>query len=111
MTRECLDCGMAVVDAHICPKCDSNLDAQHDGSVRKVDIAHNRETRAEAMRKLGEEIESARFRPAQFLRLVVGSGLIRDEALAELEYYERRRMIKGYRTEGANRGAILVRLK
>lgn len=111
MERECLDCGMLVYGTAICPKCDSDLDRQHDGSTRTVDIAHNRETRDEAISKLKREIDSAPFQTAQFLRLVVGSGLIREVALAELHYFESRRQIVSFQPEPGNRGAIVVRLK
>lgn len=102
---------MLVFDMAICPKCDSQLDAQHDGSTRQVDIAHHRETEREAMAKLQQEITTAGFHPAQYLRLVVGSGVIRDAALAELHYYQHRHQIVSYEQEAGNRGAILIKLK
>jgi len=111
MVRECLDCGMVVGDGSICPKCDADLDRQHDGSTRVVDIAHHGETVDEAMAKLRREIHEAHLRPAQFLRLVIGTGLIREAALAELSFFERRRSIVGFRQEEGNRGAARIRLK
>ncbi len=102
---------MLVVDTSHCPKCDADLDQQHDGSTRKVDIAHNRETQREALSKLQKEISNVRFGTAQYLRLVVGSGVIREAALAELHFYQSRRQIVSFDEEPGNRGAILIRLK
>ncbi|MDZ7686745.1 MAG: Smr/MutS family protein [Gammaproteobacteria bacterium] len=102
---------MRVDGGAICPKCDADLDRQHDGSTRVVDIAHHGETVEEAMAALRREIDGAHLRPAQFLRLVVGTGLIGEAALAELSFHEGRRNIGGFRQEPGNRGAILVRLK
>ena len=42
--RVCLSCGMTLSETvKVCPKCDSELDNQTDGSIITVDIAHNGE--------------------------------------------------------------------
>ena len=75
----CLDCGMSFSDnTQVCPKCDNALDLQHDGSTITVDIAHDGERVTEALRKIQSEIDLARKDVASSIRLIVGSGLIRD---------------------------------
>ena len=67
-----------------CPKCDNFLDSQHDGSITTIDIAHEGETVDEALCKMLAEVEAARNGIELYLRLIVGSGVIRDEVLAAL---------------------------
>jgi len=94
-----------------CPKCDNPLDLQHDGSTITVDIAHNGERVSEALSKMQSEIDRARKDVAMRLRLVVGSGLIRDEVLLKLRDLKFRRDIKDFEPELFNAGAVLVQLK
>lgn len=112
MPRVCLNCGMAVDEtmSH-CPKCDNALDLQHDGSTVTVDIAHQGERVAEALEKMQREIDQARAGVAMSLRLIVGSGLIREEVLLALRDLEFRGDIKSFDSEPFNKGAVLVRLK
>ena len=112
MQRVCLNCGMHV-DEHVshCPKCDNALDLQHDGSTITVDIAHQGERVAEALEKMQKEIDQARAGVAMSLRLIVGSGLIREEVLLALRDLEFRGYIKGFDTEPFNKGSVLIRLK
>ena len=112
MQRVCLNCGMHV-DKSVshCPKCDNALDLQHDGSTVTVDIAHQGERVAEALEKMQKEIDLARAGIAMSLRLIVGSGLIREEVLLTLRDLEFRGDIKGFDTEPFNKGTVLVRLK
>ena len=98
-------------DTRYCPKCDNALDLQHDGSTITVDIAHDGERVGEALRKMQSEIDLARKGIAMCLRLVVGSGLIREEVLLALRDLEFRGDIKGFDFESPNAGAVLVRLK
>ncbi len=108
----CLNCGMSFsAGTSHCPKCDNDLDLQHDGSTITVDIAHHGETVREALRKMQSEIDSARKGVATSIRLVVGSGLIRDEVLLSLRDLEFRGDIKDFDRESPNPGAVLVRLK
>jgi len=94
-----------------CPKCDNELDAQTDGSIITVDIAHNGERLRDALRKMESNINSVLKGNAQYLRLVVGSGVIREEVLLSLIALERRKTIVSFTEDGANQGAVMVRLK
>jgi hypothetical protein len=108
----CLECGMSVsLDMRHCPKCDNALDLQHDGTTITVDIAHNGERVSEALQKMQMEIALARKGVARNIRLVVGSGLIRDEVLLVLRDLEFRGDVKDFEPELFNAGAVLVRLK
>lgn len=108
----CLECGMSVGgDMDYCPKCDNALDLQHDGSTVTVDIAHQGERVSEALQKMQGEIDLARRGASKNIRLIVGSGLIRDEVLLVLRDLLFRGDIKDFDSEFSNRGAVLVRLK
>jgi len=112
MQQICLECGMSVNETmDYCPKCDNALNLQHDGSTITVDIAHQGERVSEALRKMQSEIDSARKGVAMCIRLVVGSGLIRDEVLLALRDLKFRGDIKNFESESFNAGAVLVRLK
>jgi len=112
MPRICLNCGMHVEgSAPSCPKCDNPLDLQHDGSTITVDIAHQGERVHEALQKMQNEIALARKGVAMNIRLIVGSGLIRDEVILSLRDLEFRGDIKSFEAEPFNAGAVLVRLK
>ncbi len=112
MSRECLECGMQlpVATTH-CPKCDSQLNLQSDGSVMHVDIAHNRETAKRALAKLEEVLGSARAGNTESVRIVVGSGLIREEVLSQLSWLQRSQQILDFAYDGSNTGAILVSIR
>lgn len=108
----CLDCGMSVDDdMDYCPKCDNALNLQHDGSTITVDIAHQGERVSEALEKMQSEIDLARKGVSKCIRLVVGSGLIRDEVLLVLRDLKFRGDVIGFESEPNNAGAVLVRLK
>ena len=112
MQQICLDCGMSVSETmRYCPKCDNALNMQHDGSTVTVDIAHQGERVSEALQKMQSEIDLARKGVAKCIRLVVGSGLIRDEVLLELRDLSFRGDILGFEPESFNAGAVMVRLK
>lgn len=112
MQKTCLECGMSVDEtmSH-CPKCDNALDLQHDGSTITVDIAHHGERVSEALSKMQVEIDLAKQGVAMNLRLIVGSGLIREEVLLALRDSEFRGDIISFKAEPHNTGAVLVRLK
>ena len=57
------------------------------------------------------EIDLARRGVALRIRLVVGSGLIRDEVLLRLRDLEFRGDIVDFESEPHNAGSVLVRLK
>ncbi len=98
-------------DIRRCPKCDNHLDRQTDGSTVTIDIAHHGERVRDALKKLERDIKETKKGVAANLRLIVGSGAIRDAVLARLMDYERRGVIIAHQPEGENAGAILVALK
>ena len=101
------------VDSEVrrCPKCDNHLDEQTDGSTVTVDIAHNGERVHEALRKMHDQIEAANRGVAQYIRFIVGSGIIKEEAMMSLGDLVRRKVIVRQGLEPGNSGAILVKLK
>ena len=112
MQRTCLDCGMSFSEnTRYCPKCDNALDLQHDGSTITVDIAHDGERVKDALGKMQSEIDLARNDVATYIRLIVGSGLIRDEVLLALRDLMFRGDVKDFELDPSNAGAVLVRLK
>lgn len=112
MEKICLDCGMSIdEDIKRCPKCDNFLDSQNDGSITTVDIAHQGERVDEALCKMRAEIDAARNGVELYLRLIVGSGVIRDEVLAALCDLQAGGDVKGFEVESSNAGAIKLRLK
>ena len=112
MNQVCLNCGMSVSEMmQHCPKCDNDLIAQHDGSTITVDIAHKGESINEALRKMQFEVALARKEAAMCMRLIVGSGLIREEVMLALRDFEYRGEIKGFKLEPKNAGAVLITLK
>jgi len=111
-TQSCLHCGMRI-DSGVrrCPKCDNQLDEQTDGSTITVDIAHNGERVHEALRRMHDQVEAENRGVAQYIRFIVGSGIIREEAMMSLGNLERRGVIVHQEIERGNSGAILVKLK
>lgn len=111
-TIDCLECGMTVTFGIVhCPKCDNRLDLQHDGSTVTVDIAHNHETVREAMQKLQRNMKETRESNAQNLRIVVGSGRIREEVLGLLYDLRSRETIVDFSQDDKNPGAVTIKLK
>jgi hypothetical protein len=106
----CYQCGMSVVGDR-CPKCDSVIADQTDGSTEWVDIAHAGQTVTEALRELDRELKISRLGLTKFLGLIVGNGKIRLEVLARLGDLEFRREIQGVSTNESNPGQIIVQLK
>ena len=94
-----------------CPKCDNCLDSQHDGSIITADIAHQGERVEEAIGKMRVEVDAARNGMGLYLRLIVGSGVIRDEVLFALRGVQADGVIKSFEVESANAGAIKIKLK
>ena len=112
MQQICLKCGMSVDETvRCCPKCDNALNLQHDGSTITIDIAHHGERVSEALRKMQSEIDLARKGVVKCIRLVVGSGLIREEVLLVLRDLKFRGDVRDFEPEPFNAGAVLVRLK
>lgn len=94
-----------------CPKCDSELLAQDDGSTLTEDIAHQGETVAQALAKLERVLDAALAGYCRDVRLVVGGGSIRDEVIGHLRFLEAEGLIRSFREEGRNRGAVVVRVR
>ena len=108
----CLVCGMSLAEKmRICPKCDNDLITQHDGSTITVDIAHQGERVGEALIKLRREFDLARKGAAMRMRIIVGSGLIREEVMLAMRDLKYRDEIKDFGLEAQNPGAVLVRIK
>lgn len=94
----------------LCIKCDSELYNQTDNSTLTIDIAHHRETVAEALQKFQHALNKAwQETYAGQVRLVVGGGQIRDAVLAELFYLQSKGTVLAFSEE--NRGAVLVRIR
>ena len=94
-----------------CPKCDAVLSEQTDGSVLSRDIAHHGERIHEAMSKLDDLIELAKSDVTARLRIIVGTGLIREAACGRLSDYVFRQDIIKFEQDGKNRGVIIVHIR
>ncbi|MFT7685949.1 MAG: hypothetical protein ACI9FB_001294 [Candidatus Azotimanducaceae bacterium] len=103
---------MAIINSALnCPKCDSVILKQSDGSTVTYDIAHQGEYVRHALMKLQELMDELLMSPTGNLRLIVGNGLIKNEVnyfLADMQF---RNDIRGFAQDGKNSGAIMVRLK
>jgi hypothetical protein len=94
-----------------CVKCDENLYLQHDGRFLSRDIAHGHETVARALEKLDDVLLDGWRGYYRGVRIIVGGGLIREEVLRQLHYYGQRGIVRGYREDSPNRGAIVAVLR
>lgn len=112
MKRSCLNCGMETFhDQKQCLKCDDILGSQSDGSTLTYDIAHQGERVREAVLKLENLMAELQSGNTSYLRLIVGSGLIRDEISYTLGTLLHRKEILSFEPDGRNSGAILIHLK
>ena len=119
--RECRHCGMLHLVSlpdfderateQYCDKCDSPLFRQSDGSTLTVDIAHHRETVAQALQKLESALADGWHGYASQVRLIVGGGAIREAVLAELYFQQSRNRVLTFIEESGNRGAVLVKIR
>jgi len=119
--RRCLHCGMIATAPRFdleqapprlkCSKCDEDLYRQHDGRFLTRDIAHGRETVARALEKLDALLLDGWRGHWRGVRIVVGGGLIRDEVLGQLRFYRGRGIVRAYREDSPNRGAIVATLR
>ena len=108
----CIECGMAIHShARRCPKCDNRLDLQTDGSTVTVDVAHQGERVRDAVQKLRTAVRETRSGVSRHLRVVVGTGVIREEVMLSLREMEHRNQIIRFRLEDENSGAFLVQRK
>jgi hypothetical protein len=94
-----------------CPKCDDQLGHQSTGVILTVDVAHQGERVHEALAKLAHWCGVADQERAAGLRLIVGSGLIRDAILGELRFRQLSGEITHFGQDGRNQGAVLVMLR
>jgi hypothetical protein len=94
-----------------CPKCDANLYLQHDGRFLTRDIAHGHETVARALEKLDALLLEGWRGYCRGVRIIVGGGSIRDEVLGQLRLYRQRGIVRAYREDSPNRGAIVATLR
>lgn len=109
---DCLSCGMRVPrDVGRCPKCDGQVARQTDGYVLTEDIAHQQERVHEALIKLERLLIEAEVGRAAGLRVIVGSGLIREAVFAELRARQFSGDILSYSQDGQNSGAVFVKLR
>jgi hypothetical protein len=92
----------------VCPKCDESLYLQHDGKLLTRDIAHQRETVPRAMDQLDKLLLEAWRGYAKGVRIVVGGAAIRAHALERLRDYRERGIVREYREDSPNRGAIVA---
>ncbi len=95
----------------VCPKCDSPLQRQTDGSTTTLDIAHGRQKTNEAIEQLRSAIEKHQRRPTQFLRVIVGGDRIRQATLTELQAMQSQGTILQFGQDDRNRGALIIVLK
>ena len=112
MPRRCLNCGFAVAAAdHLCPKCDSQIAGQTDGSMATIDIAHSKQRTHEAIEQLRSAIATHERISTQFLRVIVGGDRIHKAAIVELQQMLARGLILKFGHEHRNQGALIVVLK
>lgn len=110
--RNCLKCGFPVAASdNVCPKCDSQIALQTDGSTTTIDIAHSKQRVNEAIEQLRSTIEKHQRGTTQFLRVIVGGDRIRLAAMNELRGMHSRGAIVQYGYDDRNRGALIVVLK
>jgi hypothetical protein len=110
--RRCLECGFLVAAFdRVCPKCDSRIASQTDGSTTTIDIAHGKQRVNEAIEQLRSAIERHQQGTTQFLRVIVGGDRIRLAAMSELRSLQSRGTIVQYGYDDRNRGALMVVLK
>ena len=118
LQRVCLNCGMGLLVAPsqlddlpvslICTKCDDNIYLQSKGTCLTRDIAHQKETVVKALQKLDEVILAGWDSYHREIRIIVGGGLIRQQVLGQLHYYQQQGKLRTYREESPNHGAIIV---
>ena len=120
-SRSCLHCGMPasflrleadnLPPSLVCRKCDQDVYQQHDGSCLTGDVAHSHETIQRALQKLDMLLVEGWDGYYENVRLIVGGGVIREQILGQLHYYQQQRRLLAFSEETPNRGAIIVRLR
>ena len=108
----CQFCGMSLFNtSKTCPKCDSDIEDHYHSSTLTVDVAHNKETVKQAIDKLYQVIERNQIMKHRQIRIIVGSKLIKEEVMNELEALKRRKAIFDFGIDGKNSGAFLIRME
>ena len=108
----CQFCGMSLFNtSKTCPKCDSDIENQYQSNTLTVDVAHNKETVKQAIDKLYQIIERNQNMKHRQIRVIVGSKLIREEVMRELEMLKRRKAIVDFRMDEGNSGALIMRME
>ncbi|MEJ7595299.1 MAG: hypothetical protein WKF77_27585 [Planctomycetaceae bacterium] len=95
----------------VCPKCDSQLKLQTDGSTTTLDIAHGKQRISEAIEQLRSAIVQNQRSTTQFLRVIVGGDRIREAAMHELQAMQSQGNIQQFGQDDRNRGALIIVLK
>ena len=93
-----------------CPKCDFGVTEQNRKQIFTQDIAHQRQTLAQASAEFYSVLETARNNNFGYVRLIVGGGRIKQEIGALLETEKWRGNIQSFELERPNTGAYLVKL-
>ena len=110
--RSCLKCGFPVTESErVCPKCDSQLVLQTDGSTTTLDIAHSKQRISEAIEQLRSAVTQQQRSTTQFLRVIVGGDRIRHAALNELQVMQSQGTILQFGQDDRNRGALIIVLR
>lgn len=76
-----------------------------------VDVAHGGQTKDEALEQLRSALLDSARAHNQFLRVIVGTGLISEAVYIRLVHLKRSGRIKTFDYEGSNRGSIIVRVR
>ena len=93
-----------------CPKCDYGITEQNRRDTYTRDVAHNRQTVAEASAELYSVLDTAKREQFGYVRLVVGGGRIKEEIGHLLETEQWRGTIRSFELDHPNTGAYLVKL-
>ena len=108
----CQFCGMSLFNtSKTCPKCDSILEDQYHPTTLTVDVAHNKETVKQAIDKLYQLFARNQIMKHRQIRIIVGSKMIREEVINELEALKRGKTIFDFGIDGKNSGALLIRMR
>ena len=108
----CQFCGMSLFNTtKKCPKCDSDIEDQYHSTPLPVDVAHNKETVKQAIEKLYQVIEKNQIMKHRQIRIIVGSKMIKEEVMNELEALKRGKAIFDFGLDGKNSGAVLIRME
>jgi hypothetical protein len=74
--RECWNCGFPVdlAKVAVCPKCGEDVRLEATGQVVDIDVAHDGETVADALRKVAAALDRAWVGDARGLKVIHGHG-------------------------------------